>query len=118
MIAAVVSPGVKVAIGSDGQSEVVSCIDSAEADAAIGGRGQRCRGSARRRAVAGTQAPGVGPLGPVGGQGDVVGDGLGEIICYGCAAGEPAVKEVAPMDGVSGPCRQGLIVDALACAGA
>ena len=73
----------------------------AEAYVGCGGRGQGDPGASFCWPGGGFEAPGAGYPGPFGGQGDVAGDGLGEVV--GGVAGEPSVEQVAVPGRVLGP---------------
>ena len=103
----VVSPAVEVAVRSDGLGTFYFCWDDmAEAYFWRGGRGQGDLGVPCGFPRGGGEAPGAGSLGPVGGQGQVCGDWLCEVVGYlGVAVGvfgEPAVELVALPDWVLG----------------
>ena len=77
----VVSPAVEVAVRSDGLGTFYFCRDNmAEAYLWFGGRGQGDLGVSCGFPRGGGEAPGAGSLGPVGGQGQVCGDRLCEVV--------------------------------------
>ena len=119
LAAAVVSPGVEAAIGSDGSGVKVVQADLAEADASWLGWGEGGLGASGCGSLGGADGPPLAVCaGPSGGGGDVAGDGLAEVVSD--VALEPAVEQVpAPGRVGTGPAglaslEDGLLADAAA----
>ena len=93
----------------------VARLDLAESDVLPCGRRNGDLGVAGFRPVIWADAPGSRTLGPLGGEGQIAGDWLVEVVGDRSIADEPSVEEVAVLGRVGRPYCALAVCDCLGC---
>ena len=114
----VAAPAVEVPVRAYGQRVAVACLDLAESDVLPCRRRNSGLGIAGFGPVIRADAPGFRAFGPLGGEGEIVGDRLVEVVGDRGVADEPSVEEVAVLGRVGWPYCALAICDCLGCIGA